>query len=141
MIKDYTDLFALKGQTIHIVMSPFGKENDLGNAFHLEWVVGDVWEIEGGEDSRYVLSDGADHYISLKDMGVVANNYNNHATFATKQEADDYAAYRKATFEIDQSIEDVEGEYDPYFTMSDVDMLIAVTAGTKTNLTATHVVH
>lgn len=115
MITNYKDLIALKGKTIFIVLSPKVEHTgeDIGNCKLYEWVVGDTHDNQWLDDA---IND--DRYLSLKDIGIIENDYNNHAAFRTKEEADSYIENRKATLRHDANIEESFDEHDFYVTNS-----------------------
>ena len=136
-ISDPRDLLGMEGNTIHMVISPFGKDNNLGNGIMLPWKVGKIADhrgnavAEGSEltfdnGEKYVCYDfdDADKGISLKDFNIVPNSYNNHAAFISEEDANAYAMYRKMLFEEDTNIAELEGDYDPFFTGEDIERLV-----------------
>lgn len=82
MITNYKDLIALKGKTIFIVLSPKVEHTgeDIGNCKLYEWVVGDTHDNQWLDDA---IND--DRYLSLKDIGIIENDYNNHAASEQKK--------------------------------------------------------
>ncbi len=136
-IKHPYELLDLHGETLHIVLSPFGKEDNIGTCFMIDWVVGEVKDHRGNlvskdlelvfdNDEKYVCFHNIDveHGISLKDFNIIPNSYNNHLVFTTKEAAEAYVMYRKMIFQEDSSISELEGDYNPYFTTIDVDRFI-----------------
>ena len=132
-IKTPHDLQKLHGQEVFMVLSPHGKDNNISNCFFDTWKVGKVMDHRGNEiqqdvplsfdnDLKYVCShyDEPKHIISLKDFNVVPNNYNNHAIFSSKEDADAYSLYRKMCFGDDESIAELDGSYAPFFTEDDM---------------------
>lgn len=128
-----SQLLDLKGQTVYMVLSPFGKTENIGSAFLLEWVVGDIKDqldnvITSGDEfvfddeHRYLCyhDEQPDIGMSLRDINIVPNSYNNHAVFSEKESAEAYIMYRKMMFETDSSIEELEGDYVHYFTVEDI---------------------
>jgi len=136
-ISDPRELLDLKGETMYLVTSPFGKDQDIGNCFILTWDIGTVTDHRGNlverdralafdDDEKYLCGShsNSDHFLSLKDFNIVPNSYNNHSAFRTKAEADAYAMYRKMCFAEDPSIAELEGDYAHWFTQEDVDRLL-----------------
>ena len=136
-ITDPRELLKLTGQTIYLVTSPFGKDQDIGTSFILTWEVGKVADHRGNEvtedaelsfddDQKYICYGYNDtkSALSLRDFNIVPNSYNNTAAFAEKQHADAYAMYRKMMFAEDTSIAELEGGYAHYFNQDDIKRLI-----------------
>lgn len=132
-IKSPYELLDIKGQTIYLVVSPFGKEQEIGNCFLLTWEVGDVIEHRGepltldtplmfDNDQKYICYSfsSPDHGLSLKDFNIVPNTYNNHAAFTSEDAAHAYVLYRKLQFAEDPSISGLEGDYAHWFTKEDI---------------------
>jgi len=133
-IKHPYELLDLRGERLHIVLSPFGKENNIGTCFMIDWVVGDVKDHRGNEiskdielsfddDQKYICFHAEDNEngISLKDFNIIPNSYNNHLVFTTKEGAEAYSMYRKMIFKEDDSISELEGDYNPFFTTVDIE--------------------
>ncbi len=136
-ITDPRELLELTGQTIYLVASPFGKDQDIGTTFTLTWEVGKVEDHRGNpinkdqdlsfdDDEKYICFGykETDAALSLRDFNIVPNSYNNTAAFAEKQHADAYAMYRKMMFAEDTSIAELEGGYAHYFKSDDIKRLI-----------------
>ncbi len=136
-IKDPRELLKLVGETIYLVTSPFGKEQDIGTSFILTWEVGKVADHRGNavtdneepsfsDDEKYICYGYNDKKsaLSLRDFNIVPNSYNNTAAFARKQDADAYAMYRKMMFAEDTSIAELEGGYSHYFNNDDIKRLL-----------------
>lgn len=136
-IKHPYELLKLRDKTIYIVLSPFGKDDDIGTCFMFEWVVGEVTDHRGSpvtEDTELTFDNGEKYIcfngdkpengLSLKDINIVPNSYNNHAVFITEEAAEAYAMYRKMMFAEDSSIAELEGDYAPFFTADDVARLL-----------------
>ena len=135
-IKHPYDLLDLYGETIYLVVSPFGKDQEIGNCFLLTWEVGKVMEHRGApvskdvpltfdDDEKYVCQglSKTTNGISLKDFNIVPNSYNNHAAFTNAEAADAYAMFRKLQFMEDPSIAELEGDYAHWFTEEDIERL------------------
>ena len=131
------ELLDLQGEKIFLVLSPFGKEQNIGTCFILDWEVGEVKDHRGslvqkgvelafGNDEKYVCysSTNPDEGLSLRDLNIVPNNYNNHAAFLNKESAEAYAMYRKIAYAEDESIKELEGVYNHYFDVEDVKRLV-----------------
>jgi len=136
-ITDPRELLKLTGQTIYLVTSPFGKDQDIGTSFTLTWEVGKVEDHRGNpvtedadlsfdDDQKYICYGYNDKKsaLSLRDFNIVPNSYNNTAAFSEKQHADAYAMYRKMMFAEDTSIAELEGGYAHYFNQDDIKRLI-----------------
>lgn len=136
-IKDPRELLKLTGETIYLVTSPFGKDQDIGTSFTLTWEVGKVEDHRGNpitedqepsfdDDEKYICYGHADtkSALSLRDFNIVPNSYNNTAAFAKKQHADAYAMYRKMMFAEDTSIAELEGGYAHFFNNDDIKRLL-----------------
>lgn len=146
-IKSPLDLLSLYGQMIYIVVSPYGKEQDLGTCFIWEWVVGEIKdqygkilkesdEIDVEAKKKYICyshpgSDqetntllNVEHGISLRDFNINPNNYNNHCVFPTRELAEAYVLYRKLQFKEDEGIARLDGEYDFHVTIDQVKNLL-----------------
>lgn len=136
-ITDPRELLDLTGQTIYLVASPFGKDQDIGTTFTLQWEVGKVEDHRGNaisrdkeltfeDDEKYICYGykDTDAALSLRDFNIVPNSYNNTAAFAEKQHAVAYAVYRKMTFVEDTSIAELEGGYAHYFKTDDIKRLL-----------------
>ena len=145
-IKHPHDLLKLRGETIYVILSPFGKDDDIGTCFMIEWVVGEVKDhrnnlvtedkeltFENGEKYICFSDETPENGLSLKDFNIVPNSYNNHAAFATKDAAEAYIMYRKMMFAEDQSIAELEGDYAPYFTSEDVSRLLKAEKSEETS--------
>ncbi len=130
-------LLDIRGQKMFIVLSPFGKEDNIGTCFMIEWDAGDIKDHRGiivtketvlsfDEGEKYICysSSDPDNGISLKDFNIVPNSYNNHAVFTTLEAAEAYIMYRKMIFAEDQSIAELEGDYAAHFTTDDVARLL-----------------
>jgi len=136
-ITDPRDLLKLVGETIYLVTSPFGKDQDIGTSFTLTWEVGKVEDHRGNsvtedaelsfnDDQKYICYGYNDEKsaLSLRDFNIVPNSYNNTAAFARKQDADAYAMYRKMMYAEDTSIAELEGGYAHYFKNDDIKRLL-----------------
>ena len=136
-VKHPYELLALLGKKVYIVLSPYGKDDNIGTCFMIEWDIGEIKDHRGnsvtvdteltfdnGEKYICYSSEDTEHGISLKDFNVVPNSYNNHAVFTTLDAAEAYVMYRKMMFSEDQSIAELEGDYAPHFTTEDVDRLL-----------------
>lgn len=130
-------LLDMKGNKIFIVISPFGKEDNIGTCFMIDWMVGEVRDHRGimvmadveltfdnGEKYICFSDDEPENGISLKDFNIVPNSYNNHAAFTTLEAAEAYVMYRKMIFAEDESIAELEGDYAAHFTKDDVARLL-----------------
>jgi len=125
------DLIDLQGETVYLVLSPHGQEQNLGNGFIHEWTVGrittpekdpiEVFDESTVDDVKYVcefLSDDPDDYraISIKDFNVIPNNHNNHCIFTTLEGVEAYAVYRKLKWQEDENLTQIKEEYDFWIT-------------------------
>lgn len=130
-------LLDLNGETIHLVLSPFAKEQNISNCMLLTWRVGDVVDHYGNKitpddqitfenDKIYLCTDYDDpnQYISLRDFNIVPNAYNNHAAFKDRSEFDAYSVYRKMCFNEDPGLSEIEGEYDYWVTTNELKEMI-----------------
>lgn len=121
-------LMDLIGETVYLVLSPFGQEQDIGNGFIYEWGVGPVTTVERNPIEAF---DGADvdniklvceffnpnkpeEYtaISIKDFNVIPNNHNNHCMFSSRDGVEAYAIYRKLKWQEDENLTEIKDEYD-----------------------------
>lgn len=127
-ISTVPELMALRGETVYLVISPYGQEQDLGNGFIYEWVVGDITTpdrtpidtFDGTmvDDVKLIceyLDDDPDadyRAISLKDFNVIPNNHNNHCVFSSKDGIEAYIVFRKLKYDEDVNLTEIKDEYD-----------------------------
>ena len=136
-IKSPLDLLPFTGQTIYIVVSPYGKEQDLGTCFVWEWDVGEIKdqhgdvlqesdEIDVVAKKKYICYShtNPDKGLSLRDFNVYPNNYNNHCVFPSHESAKAYVLYRKLQFVEDAGIARLDGEYSHHVTLEQVAKLL-----------------
>lgn len=132
------ELLDLTGESIFVVLSPFGQEQDTGNGFVFEWVVGkiitqDFKEITSfdnviiNDDTKYIcVHKEDDRYkpdfmaISLKDFNIIPNIYNNHSAFITLEGARSYVMYRKLKWKEDDVLIQLIGEYNYWMTKEQI---------------------
>lgn len=120
------ELIDLRGETIYIILSPFGQEQDIGNGFIYEWKVGNVTtpdrvpvtsfnqdDADGVKLICEFLVDEDVEYraISIKDFNIIPNNHNNHCMFTTLEGAEAYAIYRKLKWSEDENLTEIKDEY------------------------------
>ena len=130
-ISTVQDLIDLYGKTVYLVLSPHGQEQNLGNGFIHEWIVGRITTSEKMpisifdeltvDDVKYVcefLTDNPEDYraISIKDFNVIPNNHNNHCIFTSLEGVEAYAIYRKLKWQEDENLTQISGEYDFWIT-------------------------
>lgn len=127
------ELLDLYGKTVYIVLSPFGQEQDIGNGFIHEWVVGrvttpekehiEVFDKDTVDDTKfvceYLTEDPDEDYrvVAIKDLNVIPNNHNNHCMFSSLDGVEAYAIYRKLKWDEDENLTEINHEYD--FWMKD----------------------
>jgi len=132
------ELLDLTGESIHVVLSPFGQQQDTGNGFVFEWVVGKVITQDFNEITSFddVIFDDETKYIcvhkeddrykpdfmaiSLQDFNIIPNTYNNHAAFSTLAGAESYAMFRKLTWGEDDVLKQLIGEYNFWMTKEQI---------------------
>lgn len=139
MITDPRELLDHKGKKLYIVSSPFSNKENISNCFVDEWTIGVIQDQNGNlvekdkelsfaDNEKYICFSHAepDHGISLKDFNVVPNSYNNNGIFPTEELANSYMVYRKMMHaeNHDQGIDDIRGNYDFWFTKTDVARLV-----------------
>lgn len=130
------ELMELYGKTVYLVLSPYGQEQDIGNGFIYEWVVGgittpapDKTPVEVFDESmvddmkfvcEYLTDDPDEEYraIAIKDFNVIPNNHNNHCIFSSLEGVEAYAIYRKLKWEEDENLTEIKAEYD-FWMMDD----------------------
>lgn len=136
-IKSPLDLLSLVGQTVYIVVSPYGKQQDLGTCFIWEWDIGEIKdqygkvlkegdEIDISSKKKYICYSytSTEKGLSLRDFNVNPNNYNNHCMFSTRELAEAYVLYRKLQFMEDEGIARLDGEYSFFVTLEQVKNLL-----------------
>jgi len=136
-IKTPLELLPFYGTTVYIVVSPYGKEQNLGTCFIWEWDIGDIKdqhgnilregdEIDVAAKKKFICysHSSPDKGISLRDFNVYPNNYNNHCVFPTMDAAKAYVMYRKVQFMEDEGIARLDGEYSHHVTLDQVKRLL-----------------
>lgn len=128
------ELIDLYGKTVYIVLSPYGQEQDIGNGFIHEWVVGrittpapdktpiDVFDESMVDTTKFVceyLSDDPNaeyRATAIKDFNVIPNNHNNHCMFSSLEGVEAYVLYRKLKWDEDENLIEIKSEYDFWIT-------------------------
>ena len=133
------ELLKLTDESIFVVLSPFGQEQEnTGNGFVFEWVVGKIITDDFDEittfdnividdDTKYVcVHKDVDRYksdfkaINIKDFNIIPNTFNNHAAFTTLEGARSYVMFRKLQWKEDEVIIQLIGEYDYWMSKEQI---------------------
>jgi len=138
-IKSIYELEKLYNKNIYIVISPFGSDKiNINNCFLWDWKVGDIVDQDMNHidinDSfkldlskrflclthKYNAYDENIEYISLKDINIIPNDYNNNCAFESKEMAKSYILYRKLKFSEDNALSILENKYKSCFDIKKI---------------------
>jgi len=124
-----SELFNVLGETVYIVLSPFGKDQDIGNGYIFDMSIDeirskdgeilnnyDVLSIDSLENPVCICNDDEFKALCLRDLNIIPNIYNNHAAFTTRDGAEAYAMFRKIQWLEEQSLIDMSNEFDFWMT-------------------------